>query len=437
MGPLSGAEPPSSRHRMAGIATLFVCILGLMIAGLLAGGLVSRDDIAGGLQGQDPVLADASMDQWTLCGLLIQGTATEPGASPLTNALMNYSDQPIGPDGPCRLVSELRAGALPRSEHPEPYFRYWFGTAALMRVGIAVVGFAGVLNLFFIAAIIALMLLAVSLARATSVAVAIGTLLPLALGTDFANVMRSPAENLQWVVTWSAGALLCSARGWRLGTRAAVVAASAALVNYFDLLRTPVAFALMLVGPILVVMVWDRARPLVLLRSAAVVAAAWFTGYAGAWVVKWALVAATVPGADVLNQIRGQLAYRSEGVVDGTSTSVAHAISRNVRTFWDQGLAPVVLTILAVALVTLGVSAYRRHSWIPVLAFIATAWIGVLPFVWYALVKNHSIIHNWMTFRSIAAAVAVLSGLALAAVGPPRSALPLARARRLLGRLLA
>lgn len=64
--------------------------------------------------------------------------------------------------------------------------------------------------------------------------------------------------------------------------------------------------------------------------------------------------------------------------------------------------------------------AIRARRWQPVLAYFAVACIGLLPLARFVVVWSHSIIHYWMTFRSLAAAVAVMSCPALAAAGPLR-----------------
>lgn len=388
-----------------------------MIAVLLVGGLVSEGELRSGLAGQDAILHDATVDRWTLCGVVLQGSAAAPGAPALTNALMAYA-YPAASYDPCAGVDELIGRGAPPSTEPVPYLRYWFGASAVVRLGTATLGLVGTVNLLLVLTLVALVAGVAVLARRTSWWVAGSLFIPFALTTDFANLLRIPSENLQWLVVWTAGAILASGRIRATWALCLVAGVSGMWVNFFDLLRTPPAFALFTVAPMLVCLVWESQRPRAILRIAWLATAAWFVGYGGVWLAKWLLVWLFVPTADVWGDIRGALAFRSGGQVPGGPTAtVGVSFDANFGMFWSQALVPLISVVALLAIVVLCYACLRFHNWPPMLQFAAAASVGVIPILWFVVVRNHGVIHSYMTFRSLSAILALVLALAVAAVG--------------------
>lgn len=139
--------------------------------------------------------------------------------------------------------------------------------------------------------------------------------------------------------------------------------------------------------------------------------AAWAFGYGGMWSGKW-LAASLITGNSVMRDAVEQAQYRSGGEVTaaegGVSATFGAVLGRNLGVLANPAAAILVLALLGLLvwlLVTKRCRFALEQASLPSLA-IAFA----VPFVWYFLLRNHSLVHCWMTYRNLSAAVFALSG---------------------------
>lgn len=139
--------------------------------------------------------------------------------------------------------------------------------------------------------------------------------------------------------------------------------------------------------------------------------AAWAFGYGGMWSGKW-LAASLITGNSVMRDAVEQAQYRSGGEVTaaegGVNATFGAVLSRNLGVLANPAAAILVLALLGMLVWLLATKRCRfalERASLPSLA-IAFA----VPFVWYFLLRNHSLVHCWMTYRNLSAAVFALSG---------------------------
>lgn len=139
--------------------------------------------------------------------------------------------------------------------------------------------------------------------------------------------------------------------------------------------------------------------------------AAWAFGYGGMWSGKW-LAASLITGNSVMRDAVEQAQYRSGGEVTaaegGVNATFGAVLGRNLGVLANPAAAVIVLALLGLLvwlLVTKRCRFALERASLPSLA-IAFA----VPFVWYFLLRNHSLVHCWMTYRNLSAAVFALSG---------------------------
>ncbi|MBO6308580.1 MAG: hypothetical protein J6N70_07000, partial [Oribacterium sp.] len=132
----------------------------------------------------------------------------------------------------------------------------------------------------------------------------------------------------------------------------------------------------------------------------------WGIGYAGMWATKW-LLAALALGENVLPYISGHIDERlgTAGGQAGLDLSMA-AIWENFRSLFPMGWQPWGWTLFWIAAFLLSYLIYvyrrKRADW----SFIAVCSVlGLLPYVRYALLQNHSYTHFFFTYRAQAAGV--------------------------------
>ena len=143
---------------------------------------------------------------------------------------------------------------------------------------------------------------------------------------------------------------------------------------------------------------WQRKLAAAILSSMV-----WCFGYGGMWVGKW-LVASLVTGENVLAAAVDQVAYRSgaEITADGEAASAGlwEVMGKNLEVYANAaGLLLLLLLVLAVlwAVVIRGFRfRFSGAVCVPLL------FISLYPFVWYAVIRNHSMVHYWMTHRNLA-----------------------------------
>lgn len=139
--------------------------------------------------------------------------------------------------------------------------------------------------------------------------------------------------------------------------------------------------------------------------------AAWAFGYGGMWSGKW-LAASLITGNSVMRDAVEQAQYRSGGEVTaaegGVNATFGAVLSRNLGVLANPAAAVIVLALLGL-LVWLLVTKRCRFA-VERSSLLSLAVAFAVPFVWYFLLRNHSLVHCWMTYRNLSAAVFALSG---------------------------
>ena len=136
---------------------------------------------------------------------------------------------------------------------------------------------------------------------------------------------------------------------------------------------------------------------------------AWGFGYFGMWIGKWAVmyVAAKVYGLKKLSEIFyaaiEHTLYRFSTTLppeDGGNTfNPLEVFQRNFDALMNNPF-PILLGLCAIALLYMLIM--HRKNFRPTRGILVTfGVIALLPFIWYAVVKNHSWIHAYMTYRNL------------------------------------
>ena len=119
--------------------------------------------------------------------------------------------------------------------------------------------------------------------------------------------------------------------------------------------------------------------------------AAWGTGYIGTWIAKWVLVAVFTSENDVFTSSTAQILYRT-----GYSIALWEPVAANL---WRVRIGIIVLFFLLIAgALSIGVSVRLRRSLVlPTKDIVAATIIPfAMPFLWMALVRQHSLEHSFV-----------------------------------------
>lgn len=324
------------------------------------------------------------------------------------------------------LLQSVR-GDLPATQE---YLRYWHGSAALMRILHlfwdiqTVYRFHGIL-MAALCLVLVLLLVKHNL-RGEAAGFLLSMILvsvwyvPLCLEYTYAFLCMLAASLLGvWLAlrgreSWFGGFFLVTGM----------------VTVYFDFLT---AETLSLTVPLLLILrVWSRQGKTggQMWARSVQCGAAWGAGYLGMWAMKWAL-ASLVLGENVMPFVRSHVTERLSGAVAGiriTGNAGLDMILLNLRKLFpfEYGLSGAVLFMafqfLAVFLPVFTGRVVRKTEIRPSKAALFFA-LSLLPYVRFLILRNHSYIHSFFTYRALAASALAVCCLVLELVEPaPRKA---------------
>lgn len=358
---------------------------------------------------------------------MIDISIADEAQGPLENALsMNYQNGPT----PERSIGGLDVAATGARTHPISYARYWHGYQVALRPLLSLMSY-GYIRYVNMLVLFALGLLAsLSVRRMLGIDGLVAFYLAL-LSTGFFIVpMSIQFSSVTYLVLLGTLILLdLERRGVFERFSWEYFALLGALTAFFDLLTAP----LLTLGMPLAALLLARARKehLTLVSTARTVASAslwWAVGFACSWGAKW-IVAGLLLDADVLGDALGKAGERSG--TSGAGAPIATAIYRNTRMLFpllgSDGEATWSLSaVLAMAGITAAVGlllaalllrktrtgdpgvAQRLRSRAPVLI------LAPIPYIWFTALSEHSTVHAWFTYRSLAITIFVVLAVAFA-----------------------
>ncbi|MBO0730334.1 MAG: hypothetical protein J2P57_13825 [Acidimicrobiaceae bacterium] len=304
-------------------------------------------------------------------------------------------------------------------------FRYWNGYRVLLRPFVAWFGLPATRAVVTALLIGSLLFFAATMGKVAGWLCSAALVGPLLLTTDFPDLPQS----LNYGISMSAllvGAAAVAAVVLMRGARPVWVAGAALLSGavycYLDiLLYPPLALGLTVAAAALSsyrILPADR-RSLQLALFSVVASAAWVAGWAFTWATKWLISAVLFGPSFVFRDVGGEIMLRLDGT-ENTALGATGTLDESVGTAtkinlvdWLYGnpiRVDVILacTGLAIAFMVVAVARHRVAALREMGLLLAP---GLLPFLWYETLRNHSIIHASWTSSSLAFTL----GLAIAA----------------------
>ena len=139
---------------------------------------------------------------------------------------------------------------------------------------------------------------------------------------------------------------------------------------------------------------------------------AWLIGYLGMWAMKWVL-ASVILGIDVMPYVTGHIAERLGGKVVGyymTGNFYLDTLLMNIQRLFPYeyglyGAALVMVFAVVVFVVPAAIGSLSVRREISSFNILLYACIGLIPYVRYLVLHNHSYVHYFFTYRAQAATV--------------------------------
>ena len=126
----------------------------------------------------------------------------------------------------------------------------------------------------------------------------------------------------------------------------------------------------------------------------------WGIGYAGMWIGKWS-VASLITEKNIFLDAWNQIKFRLDGHLPwnpNTSLTINWAIKNNLNVF-NNSLTILFCAILLLTIIVMVCFNKKYRIKIKLSILLPLLFIGLYPFIWISLLKNHSIIHPWMVHR--------------------------------------
>jgi hypothetical protein len=282
------------------------------------------------------------------------------------------------------------------------YARYWHGNSFFFRIFYSFTDFNEIKWLIFFITSVLMAAFAMLLYRET------GGLNAMAMlaGLFFVNVyimQFSMQMSPVLIISIIAGLFLISRMKRKKGNIGLLFFITGAVTTYFDLLTAPL---LTLGLPMLIWVSMNKEEGNLKkdvisgIQQLVGFGLLWSTGYLGAWVFK---VLITIPFADfdIFADVKNQFLLRSgsEGI------NRMSAIEANFNF-----LPLVFINIILLIFLIFSILFFKKRGISRAILFLAVA---VVPYIWFYITANHSIFHNWFTYRIQAIAV---SGVFMAVI---------------------
>lgn len=277
------------------------------------------------------------------------------------------------------------------------YGRYWHGSTFAMRWLLQVEDYTMLRLLMYVLSSLLLLWVCVALWRRVGAVASAGYLLSLSMVNVF--IMQLSIQFLPVLVLALGATLWVVYRVRRPGQMCMTLFVVGSLTAYFDLLTCP---ALTWGMPLCVYLLMnERDTMLRRLGTAGGASVLWAAGYGVSWVMKWVLATLTTQ-ENVLKDGFSEFTVRSGAMQDVTRWD---AMMRNASMLsWTWVCA------VLVVLVVLAVLRFRREG-LP--TAVLCLLVALPPLLWYGFAAEHSYLHFWFTYRSMAVVLLAL----FAAVG--------------------
>lgn len=167
--------------------------------------------------------------------------------------------------------------------------------------------------------------------------------------------------------------------------------------SYFDFLTYPI----MVLGFLLILyfLLEESENGLWEIPKVIGYSAMWFIGYIGMWVSKWVL-SSIITGENEIAKGISKFQERSSNTVGDDPFTWSEMMS-TMKSYLTNGITMYLIMTILLLLVILVIATkgYRqKNKWI---ISIIIGGISLYPFIWYTIAANHSMQHNFFTFKSM------------------------------------
>lgn len=398
------------------LSNILVILLAVFIGTVLiiSTGLISEDSLSKNAEESAAILYEekqwpelwkgntaTKLDNYTDSMLISTVSTKEEGDSVINDALMAKRVQ-YGEKDPLTSLYKLYAGKKKADPIYVTYARYWHGYMIFLKP-LLLFG-----NISMIRAInMLLQFLLIACIMAQCIRKGYNWLCPpLLLAwisiSPIAVTMSLQFSPVFYITGLSALLIITKGKDLSLVKTCIVFEMTGILVAYFDMLTYPAAS--LGIPLILMILISEKKQntPVTKLIKTAACAISWAFGYSVMWFSKWA-ICTVLTGQNVFAEAQDAAIFRTSNSYKDRVFTWSGTIIDNAKVLFSY---PFVLAIFITALVFIYylfiTKKWAISDWMDLILVILCSFI---PMMWYMVLKNHSSIHFWMTFRLLSVTV--------------------------------
>ena len=349
-----------------------------------------------------PGYPDTRLDQFTDCLMLLTAaTATDESIPYQAMNNARYSIPGMDPEETFVAIFKENSSDLTINSG---YARYWHGYLTVLKPLLTVFSYKQIITLNLMFQLFLLIAVCAIYSRNGEFLL----IFPLAGVYLFLNpisISLSIQYSSVWIITLIFLILLASIRkpaDPRL--LVSLFLLTGAATGYFDLLTYP---TITLGIPLAYLVLSDRSPALKQFREWVACAVSWVAGYGGMWASKW-LVAGIFTGKNVLSNALHSAEVRSS--LTGETGKVIHYgdVLLRLRYTCNSTVVKILLIIALLIAIILLLKKYKPDF----VRLSGLFLISLFPFMWFAVLSNHTYVHYWFTYRTLSIALyCLLAGL--------------------------
>lgn len=275
------------------------------------------------------------------------------------------------------------------------YARYWHGYLVVLRPLLAIMDYSAIRIILLIATIILVALLIYKLYKKINIGTAIIFLIGL-LSVNIFVVTKGFNEICVFLIALVFSIILLSKKdiNSHIGEIFFVIGS---LTSFIDLLTAP----LVTIGLPLIIYLLILQKNEIKLKDILInmikVCILWGLGYAFTWISKWVLTQ-LIFGRPVISQAIEQTKYRAQ--LNNTKFNYSNVINKNLKDL-SNNIVKIILTLLLIySIIKMVINKKKKVNFKQnleeIIPYIIT---GIMPFVWYFVIREHSYIHSFFTYR--------------------------------------
>lgn len=338
-----------------------------------------------------------SFDSWTLCVSALSFSGYDESRSALWNSALAPQLIGVKNQTPCEILLEYSTNEN-FSENYKLYSRYWHGSGSLFILISSEVGFENFKSFYYLLILFGIIFFASMWSSTELKNVPIFFLIPLLLGTNHFLFESNFVHILPLTSALIFGGVLGRISEDK---KLLIIFISAMWANFLDLLTSPVLFFSVLAFAYLIPKL--KRGSLAVFRSFAISVTIWFSAFFGTWVSKWFIAEFFGQSGEIRLAIE-QGFFRATGAAfNDTNPSKFYPVLLNVESYLKQPLNSwtSMASIFGILILLIAIGCTKNFNLLkPAATFIACNIFLIV--VWFVLFRNHSLIHSWFTFRSVA-----------------------------------